>query len=221
MFGSVQAINENKRFSEANLNRMFKERGEISKSDQQSYEYKRAQVIKEYLGQYDVLLDIHASTSPESKVFAICEPIASDIIKYLPLEIIISGFDKVEPGGTDYYMNRIGKIGICVECGYLKNSSTKKTAKNCLLAFLKVRGHLKNDLSSVRQSYGQVTNLYHTKTNKFILSKAFADFEKIKEGQIIGIDGDKKVVAEKNGFIIFAQNCDKKGTEAFLTGEWR
>lgn len=218
-YGNPRAIEINKRFTEANLNRMFKRDDLLSKEDKESYEYKRAQFLKNYLNQADALLDIHASFTPNSKPFIICEANAKGIIEYLPVDLIVSGFDQVEPGGTDYYMNSIGKIGICVECGYLGNAQSTKIAEESIVAFLQARGHIKKEVNSYKHSYICMYDLYITKTNKFTLSKTFDDFEEISEGQIIGTDGEKEIRAEKRGVILFARNRNKIGDEAFLLGE--
>ena len=49
MYGNPEAIKLNKRFTEANLNRMFNEDSAILDEQKNSYEYKRAQCIKKYL----------------------------------------------------------------------------------------------------------------------------------------------------------------------------
>ncbi len=218
-YGNPSAIKANKRFIEANLNRMFKSNDLLSKDDTKSYEYQRAQFLKSYLNQTDALLDIHASFTPNSKPFVICEANARGIIEYLPINLIVSGFDKVEPGGTDYYMNSINKIGVCVECGYLNNPESIKTAEKSIFAFLKARGHILNNLTPKKQSYIRIYNLYLTKTDNFTLAKTFYDFEEISKNQIIGKDGEEEVIAEKDGVILFAQNQKLIGEEAFLFGE--
>ena len=168
-----------------------------------------------------MLLDIHASFTPNSRPFIICEENANGVIEYMPVNLIISGFDKVEPGGTDYYMNSIGKIGICVECGYLGNPESAEIAEKSIFAFLKARGHMPNDLIRNKQSYMRMYDLYITKTNAFVLSRQFNDFEEVLDGQIIGIDGEKEVKAEKDSVILFARNREQVGDEAFLLGEKR
>jgi len=218
-YGNPRAIKEDKRFVEENLNRMFKKDDLLSEKEKESYEYKRAQFLKKYLNQADALLDIHASFVPNSKPFIICEANAKETTKYLPINLVVYGFDKVEPGGTDYYMNSIGKIGICVECGYLDNFESRKVAEESIFAFLEARGHIKNNVKSRKQSYVQMCDLYITKTNSFILSKQFSDFEEITEGQIIGMDGKNEVRAEKASVILFAGNRSQSGEEAFLLGE--
>lgn len=218
-FGNPQAIEVNKRFMDINLNRMFKNDDLISKNEKESYEYRRAQFLKSYLNQADALLDIHASHTPNSKPFIICEPNAKEVVKYLPVDLIVSGFDRLEPGGTDYYMNSIGKIGICVECGYLGDTQSAQTAEESIQVFLKARGHMEGEKISREKSYIQMTDIYLTKTDSFVLSKLFDDFETVARNQIIGTDGGKDVKAGKDGVILFARNRQQIGDEAFLLGE--
>jgi len=218
-YGNPRAIEANKRFTEVNLNRMFKNDDLLSKNDKDSYEYSRAQFLKKYLNKADALLDVHASSIPNSKTFVICEANAREIVKYFPIDLVVSGFDKVEPGGTDYYMNSIGKVGICLECGYMKDPQSVKVAEKSIFAFLKARGHMKNNLVSQKQSYVQMFEKYFAKTDKFTLSKPFENFEVLRENQIIGIDGQEEVKTSKRGLILFAHNGTKIGDEVFLLGE--
>lgn len=219
-YGNPRAIETNKRFTEANLNRMFKDDDLLSKNDKESYEYTRAQFLKKYLDQADVLLDIHASYTPGSKPFIICESNANNIAKCLPFDLVVSGFDKLEPGGTDYYMNSTGKIGICAECGYLGDPRSTRTAEKSINAFLKARGHIAGSTHIYSQSSIQMRTIYITKTGCFQLSKEFFDFEEIAIGQIIGTDDDQSVVADWDGVIVFARNQQKIGEEAFLLGAY-
>ncbi len=218
-YGNPRAIEANRRCMEANLNRMFQSDAALSRDEKKSYEYERAQVLKIHLNQADALLDLHASRTSKSKPFIICEANAKGVSEYLPPDLVVAGFDAVEPGGTDYYMNSIEKIGICVECGYAGDSRSVEIAKESIFAFLKARDHIKNDLSPKRQSRIRMYDLYKTKTNRFVLSKQFDDFEEVSKGQVIGMDGDEAVRAEKESVILFARNRDRSGEEAFLLGE--
>lgn len=218
MYGNPKAIKMNKRFIEVNLNRMFKNEDLLSKKDKRSYEYKRAQFLKKYLRQADVLLDLHESSNIKSEVFAICEKNAKEIASYLPVTSVASGFDHIQPGGTDYYMNRIGKIGICVECGYLGNLKSAMVAEQVIRCFLKARGHIKNDANPRNLSLIKIYSMYVT-TNNFTLAKPFYDFEKVLKGQLIGTDGPKKARAKRDSVILFAHDRKKSGEEAFLLGE--
>ncbi|MEI6479932.1 MAG: succinylglutamate desuccinylase/aspartoacylase family protein [bacterium] len=217
-YGNPQSIDQNVRYTEANLNRMFKSDELLSEKEKESYEYSRAQFLKKYLDQADVLLDIHASYTPASQRFIICEPNSKEIVKYLPFSLIVSGFDQVEPGGTDYYMNSIGKIGICVECGYLGDQKSTEIAEESIYTFLRAREHVSGERQIYTQNYIQMYSIYITKNN-FKLTKEFSDFEEINLGQVIGTDGKEEVRAQKDSIILFARNVETGGEEAFLLGE--
>jgi succinylglutamate desuccinylase len=218
-YGNPRAIEKSVRFVDVNLNRMFKDDKYLSDIEKESYEYKRAQFLKKYLSQADALLDVHASNTKDSTPFIICEANALNISQYLPVNLQVSGFDNVEPGGTDYYMNSIGKIGICVECGYIEDPKSTEIAAESIFAFLKARGHIKNDTFPTKRVHIQIRDLYKTKTNNFTLSKTFKDFEQVVKDQVIGIDGSSEIKAERNGVILFARNRNQVGSEAFLFGE--
>jgi succinylglutamate desuccinylase len=217
-YGNLPAIEKEVRFTEVNLNRMFIELI-VKEADKTSYEYKRAQHLKPYLEKADVLLDLHASSIPDGRAFAICESNAADIVKYLPVDLVVSGFDDVEPGATDGYMNSIGKIGICLECGYLSNEKSDDIAEKSLLAFLKARGHISGEISRQEQSHICMYTIGYSGTDNFRLTRPFDNFEKIEAGQLIGMDGQQEIRASKPSYILFAHNADKIGDEIFLLGE--
>lgn len=216
--GNPAALARGVRYLEVDLNRMFQPRAALTAREIKSREYERAQVLKKYLNKSDALLDIHASLTPGSRPFVIGEANAKKIIKYLPINLVVSGFDSVEPGGTDYYMNSRGKIGLCVECGYLADHKALRIAEKSIIAFLKARGHITNNLVPRHQSHLRLYERYLTRTRKFTLPKKFADFEKIARGQLIGFDGREEVRAKKSSLILFARNRTAIGAEAFLLG---
>ncbi|MBI4599743.1 succinylglutamate desuccinylase/aspartoacylase family protein [Candidatus Uhrbacteria bacterium] len=218
-YGNPRAIEKGVRYMEQNLNRMFKDDGSLSLKEKMSYEYGRAQYLKEYLDQAGALLDVHASFTPDSKPFLICEQNARGITEYLPVDLVVSGFDGVQPGGTDCFMNRSGKIGICIECGYLGDPTSTQRASDAIIAFLKARGHMSNDIQPQTQSTIQMKEMYITKTDRFTLSRSFVDFEEILEGEVIGCDGFEEIRLQSNGIILFARDRNQKGDEAFLFGE--
>ncbi len=214
------AIAVMERFTEMDLNRVFKPNNEYSDEQKKSYEFKRGQCLKEILKDVDVLLDIHSSMTEKSIPFIICEKNANEIVKFLPAKIVANGFDSIEPGGTDYYMNRIGKIGICIECGFHKEPSSVEIAIKAINTFLSVRGHIDNieKIEITDQKKIEMYKLYKTKTPLFELSKFFADFELVKNGTIIGTDGSQEVSAGEDSIILFARNKNQINAEGFLLG---
>lgn len=218
IYGNPRAIQASSRFTETNLNRMFKPDKLLSSPEKRSYEYQRAQFLKEFLNQAEAMLDIHASSNPNSQKFLICESNSNSITKFLPFDLLVSGFDTVEPGGTDYYMNSIGKMGICAECGYAGDATSTSIAEEVITAFLKARGHISGNLQSRPQISIKIYQLYLAETNNFTLSRKFSDFEKVAKGEVLGIDGDKEVKAPVDSIILFPHSTDSVGSEAFLLG---
>jgi succinylglutamate desuccinylase len=221
--GNPRAVAKNVRCTETNLNRMFKRNA--SAEERASYEYRRALYLKNYLNRADVLLDIHASFTPRSPRFAICERNADPIVRQLPVGLIVNGFDAIEPGGTDYYANLVGKIGICVECGFLRDPKSTEVAKETILSFLAARGHLplpfqfRTKWRRVQRRI-QMNELYYAKEPKCVLARKFKDFEPIAAGTIIAYDGGEKILASRNSVILFAYDTEKAGDEVFLLGEY-
>ncbi len=223
VLGNPEAIQQNKRFTEANLNRMFRKASTYSAKIKKTYEYKRAQFIKMIMKEAEVCLDIHSTTN-KSVPFIICEKNAKNIVQYFPKNFTktVSGFGDIEPGATDDYMNLQGKVGICVECGQHEDPKAEKVALDTISMFLQTRGHIKSKkvLKIQTRKHIQMDTLYYSKTDSFTLVKKLDDFYEAKKGEVIAHDGGKEVKMKKDSIVVFAHDRNKKGEEAFLLGRW-
>lgn len=220
VLANPRALEEGVRFTEQNLNRLFKRDEELTDLEKASYEYERSRELMSILDAHDVLLDVHSSATPGAIPFTVCEPFAYDIVKSFPTQIISSGWDSIQPGGTDYYMNRTGKVGICVESGFHNEPSSVDTAKEAIVAFLGSQGAFGTVLSETSpsvapQTYIHVRHMHITKNN-FTLNQPFDDFQYIEQGTIVGMDGDEVITADEDSYIIFARNREAQNQEAFL-----
>ncbi len=209
-----KAMKLNRRFVDENLNRCFMKRKKTG-----TYEERIAEEMKKIMREADILLDIHNSTSPKSEQFSISERNARHLLDAIDVKKHIFGFDALEPGGTDYYVNKLGKIGLTVESGYLKDKTSIDFAYRLIIKFLIKTGNItgKYKRSNKKELY-QLTKVYIPK-NDFRISKKFADFERVKKGQTIGFDGTNRIKAEYDCHVLFAWNIDKKKNrngEAFL-----
>lgn len=218
VYGNLRAIERNQRQIDVNLNRIFKPDEELTEEEKKSYEYKEAQRIKKVLDESDALLDLHSSRNKESVPFAIVGAQSVEIAQKMPFTFISTGWDIVEPGGTDDYMNRQKKINICAECGYNLDPAAVDTAKAMILTFLASLGSINKDIVPYRgdQTLIHAYYIYHTKTNNFQLAKVFSDFEKVTKGSVIGVDDAVEVRAPEDSYIVFALNRDTVGAEAFV-----
>ncbi len=218
LFGNPRALEENVRFIDANLNRLFKPEEALTDEEKKSYEYKRACEIKPYLDESYASLDLHSSASAKTKPFVICEPQSLFLAKEFPVEIISHGWDALEPGGTDYYMNQKGKYGLCVECGSHDDPCAETVAVESIKAFLASVGILlKEKRSKKDQRIVTAEKIYITNKN-FTPEREFADFEHVSAGALIGHDGSEPVRMEADGVVIFVRTRTKSHEEAFIVG---
>lgn len=219
LFGNPKAIEQNLRFVDVNLNRLFRTEEELSEKEKNSYEYGRMKSIKPVLESADILLDIHSSASIEATPFIICEQNSVDIAKRLPFTRICSGWDEIQPGGADYFMNSIGKQGICIECGSNTDPENFKRTELAVKAFLETIGLKEgNTENTPEKKFLRIFMQYKTKTH-FMPEKVFADFEYVQKDQELGRDGDEVIRAPENAYILFSRERKNPNEEAFLLGE--
>lgn len=226
MYWNLEAIKKEKRQTDYNLNRMFQNENNYSKVEKESYEYTRAQVIKKYLSESDAGLDLHSSPSKGSPAFIICEDNAQEIIKNFPFKNICSWFDNVEPGWTDFYMNSIWKIWICVECGNHNDSLASQNAMNSVIKFLifyniiddknLLQVELNIDEKNINKQYFNATRAYITQTNNFIIPRDFSDFEKVSKWELIWKDWEEEILSDGDSYLLFARSRNQKWVEAFI-----
>lgn len=219
LYGNIEAIEKNVRQIDINLNRMFREENTFSINEKETVEYRRSREIIEYLDLSDALLDIHSSPSVVSPAFIICEENCGQIVENIPFDIRCYGFMNIEPGGTDGYMNSKWKIGICVECGNHNAPDALEKALISVNKFLQYYNMIDAQdcwVSKKSQEIFMAKYAYKTISENFIVAKLFADFEDIKQWQLIGYDNMNWVFSENPGKILFARNRNQIGVEWFL-----
>lgn len=219
ILGNVNALVVNTRFTEANLNRMFKPYEMLADAEKYSYEYFRAQYLKQYFAITSAILDIHSSSTIGSPPFVICEQNAFAIAKNLPVEAIVYGFASANPGGVYSYVNSIGGTGIAIECGQHDDPNAKNIACKAIMSFLFSRGHVEKNSFLKNESppnFFEAYLIYKSKTDSFKKRKQFKDFEKVAKGEIVGFDGEEEIYAPENSIILFAQDGKNVGDEVFV-----
>jgi succinylglutamate desuccinylase len=219
VYSNLEAIKQNKRYVEQNLNRCFfnQQSSEIG----QSLEGKTAKEIMPYLEEADAMLDIHASLTKDSVPFLICQESNIEIAKIFCAEKIVCNIDEFQPGSTDSYMNLQNKPGLCFECGYANDSKTQTIAEKAIISFLIYYGCIKSKINQPRNNPKiiNIIGLYKNKYGLFKSRKYFKDFEKMKERALIGLDGNKEVFVDKGKVVLFVRNRKELNEECFLIGE--
>ncbi len=180
------------------MNRSF-----IKDNNGNTYEDERAREIMKILDKSDYLLDIHNTLNEENSVpFLISE--YPELWKYFDVEKIISGFDELHPGWSDSYMNSIGKIWLCLESGSIYDPKWQEIAKKGITNFLKYTKNTSWEAETYKnQEFIRFDTIYKNRTLDFKFEKEFLDFEKIQKWQVIWYDGWKKVISDRDWYIVF------------------
>ncbi len=221
--GNPRAYTQHKRFIDYNLNRVFGDDNEFE-NIKNSYERTRAKLIQEVLDQCDAVLDLHQSHSDHN--FVVCEAGSDDVARMLDARRIIHSLDA---GCTDKYMDDRGKIGVCFEAGKIGDIRPEKNIEmgfQQAKKFLQEVGNRKNrfkwlwnflKLFQRETPIFQTFFVYRTKEN-FQLNPEIRAFQKLKKGQFIGFDGNRKIIcpsAWRGATILFPKDEKIKDQEAF------
>ena len=215
VFANPPAIQKNKRMVKKNLNRLFSR--DIKGN---APENKRANQLMDILDQCDALLDIHSYNSKSGDQFAISEKRGYKVLRNMNFPIVGSGFSKLG-SGTDGYMEKQKKIGICIECGTTnKYKNFLKLAENSVYQFLTYFNCLdkKVEYSKIKQKYVRVKRMLYKKTPQFKFTKEYKDFELLPTNKPFAVDGEIKYVASKNECILFPRPDVKVGEEVCVIG---
>ncbi len=219
IYANLEAIEQNKRFVEQNLNRCFF--NQQSFNIEKSLEGRTAKEIIPYLDEADALLDIHASLTKDSIPFVICDESNIETAKIFGASKVVCNIDLFHPGSTDNYMNLQNKPGFCFECGYANDSKTQTVAEEAIINFLTYYGCIENKViqTSNKPKLVKIIDLYKNRYGSFKSKRDFKDFEKMKEKTLIGLDGNREVFVNMGQIVLFVRDREKINEECFLVGE--
>lgn len=212
IFGNPYAYKKNKRFLRHDMNRLFKPSG-VELGKKPSLEQKRAFKISKILDKTDFMLDIHSTQKP-SVPFVYCKlsPRHLAFAQIFETEFIVGPAKGAKITSlnacTDDYVNSRGGIGITYESGWNQDlkvlnrvvQKTKVFLKRTLRSSIKKRSPHAAGLACV------LIDLYKEiipKTKTFGLAKDFRNFDFIKKGGLIACDGNRKITAKQDSYIIF------------------
>jgi len=214
IYANLEAIKQNIRFTEKNLNRCFLDG--ISKN---SYEGKRALQIMKYLKQTDFMLDVHNTISFNNSLEVLITE-HKEHAKYFPITKIITNIDNVQKWWSDGYVDSKWWKWFCLECGSINFWDKAKSydiAKKWIVNFLKLTDNInwKLEIFNDKKKIMYMDYCYKTKTDNFIFAKDFKDFEFIKKWELIWVDWEEKIYAKFDSIIMFARKRYKAWEETF------
>ena len=209
-----RAITQNIRQTEKNMNRAFHDIPQWS-----TYEDLRAQEILPILRASDILLDVHNTINTENSIpFLISEH--SEWDTYFPVDIVISGLDILHPGGSDGYMNSIGKIWLCIEAGSIHFDDDGLIARESIMNLLRATGNIEwlPTITASQEKY-HLDIIIKAKTTEFQFVKKWLDFEWVKQWELIAHDGIEAIYAPYDGVVVFTHATKTIGDEMCVFGK--
>jgi len=218
IYANLEAIKQNRRYIENNLNRCFLK--EQPPNITNSLEGKTARDIMPYLDSADIMLDLHSSNIKDSPPFIICDERQVNAAKLFESEFITYNWDIFEPGSTDNYMNLQNKPCFCFEAGFCLDERSITRSKRAIIDFLIFAGNISGKLkeNNICQVL-KINSLYKNYNSSFIKKEYKPDFWRAEKEEIMGVEGDKEVKINKGEFILFLKDCVALKSECFLTAE--
>ena len=217
VYGNPQAIKQNKRFIEKNLNRCFR------KDNQgKTIEDERARELMDVLDKCDALLDLHSFTNPDGQSFSICEDNMFEIANRVDAPVVSFGWTDIIKGAAGSYMYSNNKMSLSLEAGsHLKIKESLKRARLAVDVFLKYFGCVAKtiviDKKPKRYVRARETVIRKDKSIKFI--KKYKNFDSLREGEIFAVEKDKKFIAKEKECIILPTPNEPIGGEICILGE--
>jgi len=226
---NLKAFDQNERFVEENLNRVF-ERHSLKES--LTYERGLANLLTPFVEECDVFLDLHSMQS-DGEEFAVLNsnnPRSEALCLALGTKFILSGWNevfKVHPSHlaqcTQTFADKINKPNALIECG---THGTEKADQIAYVASLRALSHL-GLLESAENLANQnscreikLRSVFFRESIEDRFEKTWSNFETVKSGQIIGYRraSATPVHSSVDGFIVFPSPVSAVGTEWFYLG---
>jgi succinylglutamate desuccinylase len=205
VLGNPAAALENRRFLESDLNRSFG-------SKSASLEGQRAAHLESILNQTDYLLDFHQTIEESSQAFFIFPYTAPGLAfaraAHADVSVVTHWGKPFSLDGmcTDEFVNFNGGTGITIELG--KKGFDPYQCSVGLQAALGAIHYVQDMLSHQYQPATTESPLYTWKAivlyeEGMDLSEGLYNFQPIEKGQVIGVHGDKPLLAAESGSLLF------------------
>jgi len=226
--GNPRAYQANKRFIEANLNRVNGDSALIPESMSKSYERKIAIRLEKIFRECDKLLDIHQAFSDDD--FIVCKKASLPLAKSMasPRIVISPELEHyteqkgIAVSSTDHFMNSIGKQGIVYEFGDMRSPDQ---TQNIEKAYQEALSFITNQASTNASQFVDVfrTKMAYVTREHYVSNPEIKPFSTLHTGQIIGTDGDHSITVKEDqdgwAFILGFPEQPIPGQEAFMIGE--
>ena len=237
LIGNLEALKNNRRHIDIDMNRLWTDKFIRSKSNQDQSEGKEVLMVKELIDKIITLkkkknitiVDLHNTSSPNG-VFSIVNNLKEKkIAEHLQVPIINNLLNRVKGSFAQYYSDQ--KINTIVfEGGAIGDPASVNNHEVSIWKMLEKKGFIDTDsipdrvqrnnikmnhFSKNTQGYYFVKYIHRiTEESDFLMNPNMQNFEKIKKGQVVGSDQNGTVQSPHEGFLLMPL-YQKEGKEGF------
>lgn len=227
LVGNPAAYEEDKRFLDTDLNRLFgKAFDELKTKEVLNREEVRALELGAILEKSDYLIDIHCTLKP-SLPFVFCENNEGhlELATIFETKYIVSPALDFHPedlvSSADNFVDRHGGRGFTYETGWYKEPESAKQILRKVKKFLAYVGAVEEDQNQ-NLTVQKISEPWHFLINQSIIAESdqfsfvedFDNFKLIPKGTKIAVDAGKNVFTDNESHIIFPKSNVRKGQTA-------
>lgn len=223
------AFKANKRFTESNLNRVFRKH-----TDPKNYEERLANELTEIVEKTDVLIDIHSmSASGPANIFIdYPQPESLNLANVIGAPFVILDWpkvydnnkDKITSYDTSRFAFECNKVSLLLECGQHNDPAAQLVARMAVLNILQYLGMVdikdNKKMNVTPSTTVRMRELFIKESSGDSFSKNWNHLDTFKKGELLASKADgTSITAPFNGFMILPKNNHPVGTEWFYIGE--
>lgn len=211
-----EAYKQNKRYIDANLNRVIKYH-----KDADSYEQKLANELINYIRKADVILDIHSIPS-EGKPFVFQDYIDKETEKFakvLGTKNIVKWwpemYENTDSSDTIWFAHKNNKLGVLIECGNHNDPKSQETARLAISNTLKIFNITDWKPKFLKQYNSITAEKIYLKNKEWLFEKDRNHLDEIKKWEVIAnYENWEKIIMPYDWYILLPY------LEAQIWDEW-
>ncbi len=193
------------------LNRYFTD-AHLLKGVEGSWEEERVGILANLCQEADILVDLHSTNKPSAPFSCSRVDGAHErVYKWFPIENVIEDPEYVfgdEPVTSDEYMDRIGKVGVCVETGMSEDLSSLSAIIQACEGVMVEHGLLDIPTPPLPKNKPGTYRFYKTiklsaRGFEFAKGMGTRSFQPIRAGEVLGHQGEDSVTFDRDGVIVF------------------
>ncbi|UBZ06618.1 succinylglutamate desuccinylase/aspartoacylase family protein [Salegentibacter mishustinae] len=237
--GNHKALNQNKRYIDEDLNRVWTEEN-IEQEKDESHEQKEMWEIIEILNKFPekdftkrYFLDCHTTSSASLPYVSVQEVNDNDKWAHNFPTFIVRGFSDIITGDIDHYLSRIGMTGFVFEAGQHEDKTSVENHEGVIWLALKEACNL--DLSKIK-TYPECVNRFAEKnapeqktfelvhrhglkdSDTFEMEPGYENFQEIEKGELLAKQNGKELKSEWDARI-FMPLYQSQGNDGFFVIE--